>query len=47
MFERLQSVLEQFEVFRAPWREEEKRRGLAQEWSDLGDCFVPVDCDPL
>jgi len=47
VFERLQSTLEQFEVFRAPWRDEEARRGLLQEYSDLKDAYQAVDCEPL
>ena len=47
--ERLQSNLEQFEVFRSAWRGdgEAARRGLAEEWAGLTDCYVTMDVEPL
>ena len=37
--ERLQSALEQFEVFRCTWIDEQQRSSLGQEWGMLEDCF--------
>jgi Ca2+-binding EF-hand superfamily protein len=42
VIERLQSHLEEFEVFRVPWRQENLRKSLVQEWHTLQDCFVPM-----
>lgn len=47
--ERLQSNLEQFEVFRSPWKGdgEKMRKGLVEEWAGLSDCYVSVDTESL
>ena len=47
--ERVQSNLEQFEVFRSPWRGagEASRLGLVDEWAALTDCYVALDVEPL
>lgn len=47
--ERMQSSLEQFEVFRSPWKGEgeAQRKGLSDEWASLADCYVSLDVEPL
>jgi len=47
VIERGQAHLEQFEVFRAAWRQENKRKPLAEEWESSKDCFLAFSCDPL
>jgi Ca2+-binding EF-hand superfamily protein len=42
VIERVQSHLEEFEVFRVPWRQENLRKSLIQEWHTLQDCFIPM-----
>lgn len=42
VLERMQGHLEQFEVWRCPWRQEESRLSLQQEWEALKDCFIPM-----
>eukprot|EP01033_Poteriospumella_lacustris_P002248 gene2248-1646_t len=42
VIERLQSHLEEFEVFRVPWRQDNLRKSLVQEWQTLKDCFIPM-----
>ncbi len=44
VLERMQGHLEQFEVFRCAWREENKRKPLQEEWRAMSDCFVQTDC---
>lgn len=44
VLERMQSHLEQFEVFRCAWKEENKRKPLQEEWKMMMDCFVQTDC---
>lgn len=44
VLERMQSHLEQFEVFRCGWKEENKRKPLQEEWKVMMDCFVQTDC---
>jgi len=44
VLERMQSHLEQFEVFRCAWREETKRKPLQEEWRAMMECFVQTDC---
>lgn len=41
VIERVQAHLEEFEVFRVPWRQENLRKSLVQEWQTLKDCFIP------
>ena len=43
VLERQQIHLEQFEVFRAEWKQEKLRRPLLQEWITLQECFIPAD----
>jgi hypothetical protein len=38
--ERTQAHIEQFEVFRSPWREEKSRRSLAEDLKTLSNCFL-------
>ena len=38
--ERTQAHIEQFEVFRAPWRDEKGRRSLAEDLQTLSACFL-------
>ena len=47
--ERLQSNLEQFEVFRSQWKGEGEasRRSLQDEWAGLVDCYAVLDVDAL
>jgi hypothetical protein len=45
--ERTQAVLEEYEVYRVPWRDEAKRMRLDNEWPSLVDCFRQSDCEPL
>lgn len=42
--ERSQSLLEQFEIYRCRWEQEEGRRPFKQEVEDLTDCFVSLNC---
>lgn len=42
VLERMQGHLEQFEVWRCPWRQEENRLSLRQEWEALKDCFISM-----
>jgi hypothetical protein len=42
--QRQQEVLEQFEVFRAPWASESSRMKLEDEWEALKECYVAADC---
>jgi hypothetical protein len=44
VLERMQSHLEQFEVFRCAWREENKRKPLQEEWKAMFECYVQTDC---
>jgi hypothetical protein len=44
VLERMQAHLEQFEVFRCAWREENKRKPLQEEWKAMVECFVQTDC---
>lgn len=44
VLERQQQDLEQFEVFRSEWMQEQSRLNLPQEYASLDDCFVAVDC---
>lgn len=44
VLERMQSHLEQFEVFRCAWREENKRKPLQEEWKAMSECFIQTDC---
>lgn len=44
VLERMQSHLEQFEVFRCAWREESKRKPLQEEWKAMFECYVQTDC---
>lgn len=41
---RYQDHLEQFEVFRASWRQEPGRRPLSVEWPALAECYIQTDC---
>lgn len=47
VIERSQSVLEEYEVYRKPWKDEAKRIRLDHEWPSLVDCYRTSDCDPL
>lgn len=42
--ERHQAHLEQFEVFRCRWEQEDGRMSLQNEWTALADCYVPLNC---
>lgn len=42
VLERMQAHIEEFEVFRVPWRQENLRKSLQQEWESLKDCFIPM-----
>ena len=42
--ERHQTALEQFEVFRCRWEQEEGRMPLKREWPSMADCFVDLRC---
>ena len=44
VLERIQGHLEQFEVFRGRWDQEELRRPLQEEWSAMIECYVQTDC---
>ena len=44
VIERQQAHLEQFEVFRCPWRMDNLRKPLFQEWEANKDCFLQTDC---
>mmetsp|Transcript_28821 Transcript_28821/g.48622 ORF Transcript_28821/g.48622 Transcript_28821/m.48622 type:complete len:1741 (+) Transcript_28821:136-5358(+) len=41
--ERTQAHIEQFEVFRSPWREEKSRRSLSEDLQTLSNCFLTYD----
>lgn len=43
ILERVQNHLECFEIFRLPWKDEDQRKSLMQEWSILSDCFIAAD----
>lgn len=43
VLERIQGNLEEFEVFRVPWRNEKARKSLQQEWDVLNQCFIPME----
>jgi hypothetical protein len=40
VLQREQAHLEQFEVFRCKWKQEEKRKSFYDEWNVLNDCFI-------
>ena len=42
--ERSQSHLEQFEIYRCRWEQEDGRRPFRQEAEDLADCFIALNC---
>merc|ERR1712167_54204 len=42
--ERQQAHLEQFEVFRCRWEQEEGRMGLGKDWNSMADCYVSLNC---
>lgn len=42
--ERHQAHLEQFEVFRCKWEQEEGRVPLVDDWNSLTDCYVGLNC---
>jgi hypothetical protein len=44
VIERQQAHLEQFEVFRCPWKNESRRRSLREEWANASDSFLQTDC---
>jgi hypothetical protein len=43
IIQRIQSDIEQFEIYRQPWVEENKRLPLYQEWTTLSECYIPVN----
>ena len=47
VIERGQSALEEYEVYRMPWKEELQRMSLDGEWASLEDNYRSCDCDPL
>ena len=47
VIERSQAVLEEYEVYRVPWRVEAKRIRLDNEWPSLIDCYRQSECDPI
>lgn len=47
VIERKESVLEQFEVFRTSWLQEQGRQSLRIEKKALDECFWSVDCPQL
>ena len=42
--ERHQAHLEQFEVFRCRWEQEEGRAPLRVDWNSQNDCYIGLDC---
>jgi hypothetical protein len=44
VMERVQGHLEQFEVFRCKWKQEQARQSLMQEWQALNECYQVMDC---
>ena len=40
VLERIQSHLEQFEVFRVKWKQEGLRQPLLAEWNSMKDCYI-------
>ena len=47
IIERSQARLEEFEVFRTPWRSEDKRMPLSSEWASQMDSYITAPCKPL
>ena len=47
VIERSQAVMEEYEVYRKQWKEEDKRMRLNCEWPALSDSYRVSDCDPL
>ena len=47
VIERSQARLEEFEVFRTPWKNEDKRMPLSSEWASQKDSYVTTSCKPL
>jgi len=47
VIERSQARLEEFEVFRTPWRNEDKRMPLSSEWASQVDSYLSTECKPL
>ena len=44
VLERMQSHLEQFEVFRCSWKDEINRKSLQEEWKTMMECFIQTNC---
>jgi Ca2+-binding EF-hand superfamily protein len=47
VIERPQCVLEEYEVYRMPWKDEQRRVGLDGEWSSMIDCYRTTECDTI
>ena len=47
VIERTQSNLEEYEVYRVPWKVEAQRMPLETEWASLHQSYRQSDCDPI